>query len=61
MNELEAELLESLIDVELWLTGALECKEWMWDWDQREAATQARDVARATITKARALAPAMSV
>lgn len=45
------ELAECLHGAELWLTAALECKDWHWDGDQFEAATECRDRARAALSK----------
>lgn len=36
-----AETLEASRHVALWLRGALDCKQWNWDADQREAAEDA--------------------
>ena len=49
----QVELLEALEIAELWLTAALECKEWHWDADQYEAATESRDTVRTAISNAR--------
>jgi hypothetical protein len=44
-----ARLLEVLSECNSWLTAAIECKNWTWDWDQKEAAIFARDQARAAL------------
>lgn len=35
----KAELVRHLHNLDAWVSGALECKDWHWDPDQREAAT----------------------
>jgi hypothetical protein len=42
-------LREVLSECNSWLTAAIECKNWTWDWDQKEAAIFARDQARAVL------------
>ena len=44
-----ARLREALEACELWVTAALECKSWSWDFDQHAAATESRDAARAAL------------
>jgi hypothetical protein len=44
------DMRKALEGCESWLTAALECKEWSWDADQHEAATESRDAARAALT-----------
>lgn len=43
----ELERLAGLADS--WITAALECEDWHWDADQKEAATHTRDELRATM------------
>lgn len=45
------ELVEVLTMTEAWLTACLECKEWHWDGDQCEAATEAATRARALLAR----------
>ena len=47
-------LLASLRAMVDWTNAALNCKDWHWDGDQRQAAEQERDVAMAVIAKAEA-------
>lgn len=47
MAEREKRMREALREAEVWLTSALECERWVWDIEQYEAATEARDKARA--------------
>jgi len=44
-----ARLREALAECNVWVTAAIECKDWMWDGDQKEAAIFARDQARAAL------------
>jgi hypothetical protein len=44
-----ARLRGLLSECNIWLTAAIECKDWMWDGDQKEAAIFARDQARAAL------------
>ncbi len=44
-----ARLREALSECNSWLNAAIECKNWTWDWDQKEAAIFARDQARAAL------------
>jgi len=39
-------LREALAECNVWVTSAIECGEWVWDGDQKEAAIFARDQAR---------------
>ena len=43
----ELERLAGLADS--WITAALECKDWLWDADQHEAATHTRNELRAAL------------
>ena len=46
-----AELVERA-DIALeWLSAALECKDWVWDFDQRECAQQSASSLKETIAK----------
>lgn len=45
------ELVGALVEGECWLTAALECPTWAWDFDQREAATMSRDNMRTLLAK----------
>jgi hypothetical protein len=42
-------LREVLAECNIWVTAAIECKDWMWDGAQKEAAIFARDQARAEL------------
>ena len=42
-------LREALAECNFWVNAAIECKNWMWDGDQKEAAIFARDQARAAL------------
>jgi hypothetical protein len=44
-----AQLQGLLSECNSWVTAAIECKNWTWDWDQKEAAIFARDQARAAL------------
>jgi hypothetical protein len=44
-----ARLREALSECNVWVTAAIECKDWTWDGDQKEAAIFARDQARAAL------------
>lgn len=49
----DGEEIRLLANVTDWLTSALECKDWSWDADQREAATMDRDAALSLLSKGR--------
>jgi hypothetical protein len=49
LEEENARLREALSECNVWLTAAIECKDWVWDGDQKEAAIFARDQARAAL------------
>ena len=42
-------LRAALAECNVWVTAAIECKDWMWDGAQKEAAIFARDQARAAL------------
>jgi hypothetical protein len=44
-----ARLREALAECNVWVTAAIECKDWMWDGAQKEAAIFARDQASAAL------------
>lgn len=49
----DGEEIRLLANVTDWLTSALDCKDWSWDADQREAATMDRDAALSLLSKGR--------
>ncbi|MFD1945030.1 Lar family restriction alleviation protein [Paradevosia shaoguanensis] len=51
------EVRQAAIDVDLWLKSALECREWVWDGDQRAAAEDARTALTAALSRAEGQEP----
>lgn len=47
VSHTSGEVTEAMVEAEFWLSGALACKEWHWDADQHEAATDSLERIRA--------------